>query len=92
MPTLFLRFSYVMNSDSLYHLVILFEESKPKLSDTISYACMFLYECSKYLSKAPSLPYPFEFRKPKGKTVEHQSLESLGNRNFYEIIVENLLN
>nr|CAH8853812.1 unnamed protein product [Trichobilharzia regenti] len=66
-----------MHTQSLYHLVILFEETKPKLSKTISY-------------RSPSLPYPFIIRKPLKKTRHSNSSTSdtLGSRQFNNIVVE----
>lgn len=66
-----------MDTHSLYHLVILFEETKQKLSKSLSY-------------RSPSLPYPFIIRKSL-KKARHSDLNTSdiqGSRQFNQITVE----
>ncbi|CAH8510563.1 unnamed protein product [Schistosoma turkestanicum] len=66
-----------MNAQSIYHLVILFEETKTKLSKSISY-------------RSPSLPYPFVIRKSlkKSKHCNSNTSDTQGSRQFNQISVE----
>ncbi|TNN06844.1 BRCA1-associated protein isoform 2 [Schistosoma japonicum] len=68
-----------MNTQSLYHLVVLFEETKPRLSKSISY-------------RSPSLPYPFIIRKPlkKFRHCSSNTSDIQGSRQFNQIIVETM--
>ncbi|CAH8562589.1 unnamed protein product [Schistosoma bovis] len=66
-----------MGTHSLYHLVILLEETKKKLSKSLSYS-------------SPSLPYPFIIRKSlkKARHSELNTSDIQGSRQFNQITVE----